>query len=182
MEKGNFKKAMSAIAEEYMEAFHAMTKGEKISVLPNSNLLSFSVDDFEAHYTSYDHDGTTEQAPLSYYMDIEDLAYFVENGIDLMTLRRWATYQCHVMELEVGEEPYGLQTFVENPQEIMKMAELNAIRKSGLWLKNREIEGKLLGFRMKHRPDYHKGGRQLSENRTQEGGTHCRPTDETTDG
>lgn len=169
MEKEHFEKAVSALADEYMEAFYAMTEGESISILPSANRLSFSVDDFNANYVSYNHDGTTEQAPLSYFMDICDLAYFVDKGIDTMTLRRWATYQCQVMELEVGEEPFGLETFVEKPQKIMKLAELTAVRKSGLWLKHREIEDALAGFRKKHRPDFHKGNRQPSENRISDG-------------
>lgn len=157
---------MSALAEEYMEAFYAMTEGEEFTIVYNGR-LSFSVDDFNSNYVSYNHDGTREMAPLSYFMDIDDLVYFVENGIDLMTLRRWAIYQCLVMELEVGEEPFGLETFVEKPQKIMKLAELTAVRKSGLWLKHMEIEDALAGLRNQHRPDFYKGDRQPSENRTE---------------
>ena len=50
MEKEYFKKAVSALADEYMEAFYAMTEGESISILPSANRLSFSVDDFNANY------------------------------------------------------------------------------------------------------------------------------------
>lgn len=155
MEKGNFKKAMSVLAEEYMEAFHAMTEGEDISIVYNGR-LSFSVDDFNSNYVSYNHDGTREMAPLSYFMDIDDLVYFVENGIDLMTLRRWAIYQCQMLELEVGEDPEDFRTYVENPHKIMKLAEMNAVRDSGIWRKQMELQDTMVAIRKKYRPDYRK--------------------------
>lgn len=156
MKKGNYTERMKELADEYRAAFLEKIKGHEeletdtdcynfpenpwiLDIVDTGNVLEIE---------SYD--GVVDKCCAQAAISLQDAAYFVENDIDVETLKKWIEY-CHRYDSILVDDPWDIRTFVEKPELIQDEKEIVELMARGVWLTRVKFENTVHEIAKKHR-------------------------------
>lgn len=162
MKKGNYTEKMKELADEYRAAFLEKIKGHEeletdtdcynfpevpwiLDIVDTGNVLE--IESYSGNVDKY-----CAQAAIS----LQDAAYFVENDIDVETLKRWIEY-CHCYDSILVDDPWNIRTFVEKPELIQDEKEILELKARGVWLMKVKFENTVNEIYKKHRARRERG-------------------------
>lgn len=156
MKKGNYTEKMKELADEYKAAFLEKIKGHDeletdtdtykfpedpwiLDIVDTGNVLKLET-----------YHGVVDECCAEAAISLQDAAYFVENDIDVKTLKRWIEY-CHRYANILVDDPWDIRTFVERPELIQDEKEIVELMARGVWLTRVKFEDTVHGIAKKHR-------------------------------
>ena len=156
MKKGTYTEKMKELADEYRAAFLEKIKGHEeletdtesynfpedpwiLDIWDSGNVLELET-----------YQGVVDKCCAEAAISLQDAAYFVENDIDVETLKRWIEYSHRYANILV-DDPWDIRTFVERPELIQDEKEMIELMARGAWLTKVKFENTVYGIAKKHR-------------------------------
>lgn len=149
MKKGNYTEKMKELADEYRAAFLEKIKGHE-ELETDTGLYNFPEEPWILDIVDTGYVGGVDACCASAAISLQDAAYFVENDIDVKTLKRWIEY-CHRYANILVDDPWDIRTFVERPELIQDEKEIVELMARGVWLTRVKFEDTVHGIAKKHR-------------------------------
>lgn len=122
MKKGNYTEKMKELADEYRAAFLEKIKGHD-ELETDTDCYNFPEDPWILDIIDTGYVDGVDACFAKAAVSLQDAAYFVENDIDVETLKRWNVY-CQMYDNIHVDGPWDIRTFVEQPELIQDDKEI----------------------------------------------------------
>ena len=149
MKKGNYTEKMKELADEYRAAFLEKIKGHE-ELETDTGLYNFPEEPWILDIVDTGYVGGVDACCASAAISLQDAAYFVENDIDVETLKRWIVY-CQMYDSIHVDDPWNIRTFVEQPELIQDEKEMLELEARGVWFMREKFESAVHKIAEKHR-------------------------------